>query len=177
MAVHLKNEALMCKVFPYNLGLVAMRWFDGLEERSISSFQELTRAFGARFVTYSRVPHPLDSFLSMAMRKGETLKTYSNRYWEMFNEIDGNFDVIAINTFKVGLPTEHNLRKSLTRKLAQSVHQLMDLIDEYKRVEEDHQQEKGKAKVITQDRRYFRPRYNNNRPRRDFARHIGPATA
>ena len=64
MVVHSKNEALMCKVFPSSLGPVAMRWFDGLEERSISSFQELTKVFGARFVTYSRVPRPLDSILS-----------------------------------------------------------------------------------------------------------------
>jgi len=47
MVVHSKNEALMCKVFLYILGPVAMRWFDGLEKGSISSFQELTRAFRA----------------------------------------------------------------------------------------------------------------------------------
>ena len=53
--------------------------------------------------------------------------------------------------------------------------QLMDQIDEYKRVEEDQQQGKGKVKVIPQDQRDFRPeRYNNNRPRRDFAGHTGP---
>ena len=80
MVVHLKNEALMCKVFPSSLGVVAMRWFYGLEEGSISSFQELTRAFRARFVTCSKVLRPLDSLPSMAMREGETLKTYSNRY-------------------------------------------------------------------------------------------------
>ena len=34
----------------------------------------------------------------------------------MFNDIDGDFDEIAIRTFKVGLPTEHGLRKSLTGK-------------------------------------------------------------
>ena len=80
MAIHSKNEALMCKVFSSNLGLVAMRWFDGLEEGSINSFKELTRAFRARFVTCSGVPRPLNSLLSMIMREGETLKTYSNRY-------------------------------------------------------------------------------------------------
>ena len=47
MAVHSRNKALMCKVFSSSLGPVAMRWFDGLEEDSISSFQELTKAFGA----------------------------------------------------------------------------------------------------------------------------------
>jgi len=70
----------MCKMFPSSLGLMAMRWFDGLREDSISSFKELTRVFGARFVTYSRVPQPLDSLLSIAMREGETLKMYSDRY-------------------------------------------------------------------------------------------------
>ena len=62
----------------------------------------------------------------MVMREGETLKTYSNRYWETFNEIDGDFEDVAIRMFKVGLPTEHELRKSLTKKLAQSMRQLMD---------------------------------------------------
>ena len=71
------------------------------------------------------------------MRERETLKTYSNKYCEMFNKIDGDFDNVAIRTFKVSLPTEHDLRKSLTKKPIKSVHRLMDRIDEYKRVEED----------------------------------------
>ena len=56
MVVHSKNETLMCKVFPSSLGPMAMRWFDGLKEGSINSFKELSRAFGARFVTCNRVP-------------------------------------------------------------------------------------------------------------------------
>ena len=104
-----------------------------------NSFKKLTRAFGARFVTCSRVLRPLDSLLSMAMREGETLQTYADRYWEMFNKIDGNFDDVAIRTFKVGLPVEHDLKKSLTRKPVRSVRRLMDRIDEYKWVEEDQQ--------------------------------------
>ena len=76
---------------------------------------------------------------------------------------------MAINTFKAGLPAEHDLRKSLTSKPVASVRQLMDRIDKYKRVEEDQLQRKGKAKVIPQKRKDFRSdRYNNNRPRKDF---------
>ena len=55
----------------------------------------------------------------------------------MFNEIDGDYDDVAINTFKVGLPAKHGLRKSLTDKPVASMRQLMDRIDKYKRVEED----------------------------------------
>ena len=83
----------------------------------------------------------------------------------MFNEIDGDFDDVAIRTFKVGLSTEHGFRKSLTGKPTTNVCQFMDRIDKYKRVEEDQQQGKGKVKVVLQERRDFRSnRYNNNRP-------------
>ena len=80
MAIHSKNEVLMCKIFPSSLGLMAMRWFNGLKENSIDYFKKFTRAFGARFITCSRVPQPLGSLLSMSMREGETLKAYSDRY-------------------------------------------------------------------------------------------------
>ena len=63
----------------------------------------------------------------------------------MYNEIEGNYDDVTISTFKRGLLTEHGLRKSLTRKPITNVHQLMDRIDKYKRVEEDQQTRKGKS--------------------------------
>ena len=104
------------------------------------------------------------------MREGETLKAYSDRYWEMYNEIEGNYEV-AISTFKRGLSIEHGLRKSLTGKLVTNMRQLMDRIDKYKRVEEDQQTRKGKAKVVPQERRDFRSDKfnNNNRLRRDYS--------
>ena len=84
------------------------------------------------------------------------MKAYAERYWEMFNEIDGDFDEIATRTFKIGLPSEHGLRKSLIGKPVTSLRQLMDRVDKYKRTEDDQQQGKGKAKVIPQEMRDFR---------------------
>ena len=50
----------------------------------------------------------------------------------------------------------------------------MDRIDKYKKVKEDQQQGKQKAKFIPQERRDFKSdRYNNNRPRRDFVGQSG----
>ena len=62
----------------------------------------------------------------MSMQEGETLKAYSDRYWEIFNEIDGSYEDVVISTFKAGLPAEHDLRKSLTGKPVTSVRLLMD---------------------------------------------------
>ena len=80
MAVHSRDEVLMCKIFPSSLSSMAMRWFNGLKENSIDSFKKLTQSFGARFITCSRVPLPLGSLLTMSIRDGETLKAYTDRY-------------------------------------------------------------------------------------------------
>lgn len=83
--------------------------------------QETHPGFWCSLITCSRVPRPLGSLLSMSMREGETLKAYSNRYWEMFNEIEGKYDDVVISTFKAGLSAEHDLRKSLTGKPVTSI--------------------------------------------------------
>ena len=127
----------MCRVFLSSLGPMPMKWFDGLKTNSISSFRKLTKLFCSRFITCSRVPQPPYSLLSMLVREGESVKAYTERYWEMFNEIDGDFDDVAIITFKVGLPSEHGLRKSLMGKLVTSLRQLKDIVDKYKRIEND----------------------------------------
>ncbi|XP_065618332.1 uncharacterized protein LOC136062759 [Quercus suber] len=137
MAVYSRDETLMCKVFPSSLRPVAMRWFDSLKTDSINSYKELTQVFGSRFVTCRRVARPLSSLLSLSMQEGETLKAYSDRYWEIFNDIEGNFDAMALDTFKLGLSTDHGLRTSLSGKPVTNMRQLMDRIEKYKRVEED----------------------------------------
>ena len=80
MVVHSQDEALMCRVFSSILGPMSMRWFDGLRTNSISSFKKLTQSFCSRFITCSRVPQLLDSLLSMSIRKGKSVKAYSERY-------------------------------------------------------------------------------------------------
>ena len=75
------------------------------------------------------------------------MKAYAERYWETFNEIDGDFDEVAIRTFKVGLPSEHGLRKSLTGKLVTSLRQLMDQVDKYRGLKTINNKGKGKEKL------------------------------
>ena len=85
--------------------------------------------------------------MSMSMRERESVKAYLDRYWEMFNKIDGDFDDVAIKNFKVGLPSEHGLRKSLTGKLVTSLRQLIDQVDKYKRIKETNNKEKGRLRL------------------------------
>jgi len=65
----------------------------------------------------------------------------------MFNKIYGDFDDVTISTFKFGLLAEQGLRKCLTGKPITSVRQLIDWINKYKRVEEDQQQARERARL------------------------------
>lgn len=94
----------MCRIFPSSLGEVALRWFDRLEHRSIYFWRELSREFTTCFITNTRKPKEVDSLMALTMKSGETLKSYSPRYWEMYNEIDRYGEDLAIRQFSFGLP-------------------------------------------------------------------------
>ncbi|XP_075670430.1 uncharacterized protein LOC142640241 [Castanea sativa] len=100
-------------------------------------------------MTCSRVPQPMDVLLSMKMGAGETLRSYANRYWELYNEISEGNEKITASTFRMGLPEESGLRESLTRRPPKDMRQLMRRIKEYKRLEDDRLQTKGKAPIIS----------------------------
>ena len=114
MALYSRNDGLMCKAFPFSLGPTAIMWFNGLKKGSIHNFEELIQAFGARFVTCSRVPQSINSILSMSMGEGETLRSYSDWYWELYNEIDRKYSEVVASTFKLGLPLNFELKGFLT---------------------------------------------------------------
>ena len=88
-------------------------------------------------MTCSRVPQPMDVLLSMKMGAKETLRSYTSRYWELYNEIDGGNEKIVASTFRLGLPKDSKLRESLTRRPPEDMRQLMRHIEEYKRLKDD----------------------------------------
>ena len=146
ISLHIHNDVLMCTVFPSSLGPIALMWFNGLWKGSIHNLAELIQEFSARFMTSSRVPQLVDALLSMKMRVGETFHSYASRYWELYNEIGGGNEKIAASTFKLGLPKDSELRESLTRRLLKDMRQLMRCIEDYKCLEDNRLQNKGKAR-------------------------------
>ena len=58
----------------------------------------------------------MNALLSMKMRVRKTLRSYASRYWELYNEIGGGNEKIAVSTFKMGLSKDSKLRDSLMRR-------------------------------------------------------------
>ena len=162
MSLYNQNDALMCKVFPSKHGSTALRWS---RKGSIHNFGELIQKFGARFMTCSRVPQPVDVLLSMKMGIGKIFWSYANRYWELYNEIGGGNEKVATSTFRLGLPEDSKLRESLTIRPPENMRWLIRHVEEYKRLEDDRQQSKGKAPTTLRARRELRIQEPNARTR------------
>ena len=90
----------------------------------------------------------MDALLSIKMRVGETLRSYANRYWELYNKISGGNEKITASTFRMGLPEDSELRELLTKRPPEDMRQLVRRIEEYKRLEGDWLQNKGKAPLL-----------------------------
>ena len=137
MAFYSGNNSLMCRIFPSSLGEVALRWFDRLKHGSIHFWKELSEAFTTLFITNTRKPKEVDSLMALAMKSGESLKSYSARYWEIYNEIDMCGEDLAVRQFKFGLLVGSKMRQSLTKKPPPNMAKLMSRIEQHVRVEED----------------------------------------
>jgi len=94
----------------------------------------------------------MDSLLLIKMRVDETLRSYASRYWELYNEIGWGNEKIAASTFRIGLPEDSELQESLTKRPPEDMRQLMRRIEEYKRLEDDWLQSKGKALLLNSPR-------------------------
>jgi hypothetical protein len=137
MALYNGNYAFMCRIFPSSLGEVTLRWFDRLEHGSICSWRELSKAFTTCFITNTKKPKEVDSLMALIMKSGETLKSYSSKYWETYKEIDRYGEDLAIRQFRFGLPQGCRKRQYLTKNPLLSMADLMSRIEQHIRVEED----------------------------------------
>lgn len=62
---------------------------------------------------------------------------------------------VAASTFRLGLPEDSELGDSLTMRPLEDMHQLMRRIEEFKRLEDDLLQGKGKASATSQYRKEY----------------------
>lgn len=99
MAYWFSDDVVMCRMVPVSLGDTALRWFIRLPPGRIDNFRELTKQFTTRFITSSRVVKGLEALTNLKKRMDETLREYSSRYWETYQETEDCDMRFALNTF------------------------------------------------------------------------------
>ena len=107
MALWSHHDALMCKVCPFFLDHLRLKWFHKITFGSIESFVQLFKSFVARFVINMR--HTKAQVLFSQSERNEMLRNYSRRYWELYNEIDGCSEKLAVVSYELTLTPEEML--------------------------------------------------------------------
>jgi hypothetical protein len=99
------NEDHMVGYFPLVMGKAPLLWLDNLPVECITSWATLSCLFTTNYqATYNR-PGNTHHFARVRMRRDETLREYTNRYFENRNTLAGvkDEDVIAYYKKYVGL--------------------------------------------------------------------------
>ncbi|XP_057719637.1 uncharacterized protein LOC130934064 [Arachis stenosperma] len=74
------SDAIRCKAFPTTLTKTAIKWFNTLPPRSITSFDDLAKKFLARFsIQKDKAKHAL-SLLGIKQGDRESLRSYMERF-------------------------------------------------------------------------------------------------
>ena len=74
------SDKIMCRAFPTNLRGLARIWFNQLETGSIDTFAQLSQAFIDNFIGGRRSARPANYLLNIRQRKGESLRSYMQRF-------------------------------------------------------------------------------------------------
>jgi hypothetical protein len=97
------NEDHMAGYFPLVMGKAPLMWLDNLPAECITSWATLSRLFTTNYqATYNR-PGNTHHLARVQMRRDETLREYTNRYFENRNTLAGVKDDDVIAYYKKGI--------------------------------------------------------------------------
>ncbi|GFY91124.1 hypothetical protein Acr_07g0013200 [Actinidia rufa] len=148
MALWNHMDALMCRVIPFSLGDLGLKWFDKLPAGSIKNFYQLTESFVTWFVINTKAPKAVGKLLTLKKGKKESIREYSKRYWETYNEIEECFEEMAVASYKLGLAPGDRLWENLTLDPPTDLLDLMSRVEMFARLEDDvRKAERAEGKV------------------------------
>ena len=136
MAQYINNDALLCLNFPQTLGDLGSRWFDRLPAASISSFNELSKAFSRQFLGNVYRKKLVAHLSQLKQGKDETLKKYLGRLGQEVSEIGSANDEAIVAAFINNLQNGQ-LSFDLRRARLTSYANMMDIAGGYALAEEE----------------------------------------
>ncbi|XP_057723368.1 uncharacterized protein LOC130939266 [Arachis stenosperma] len=130
------SDATRCKAFPTTLSKAAMKWFDSLPPRSVTSFEDLSKKFLMRFsIQKDKVKHA-PSLLGVKQEVGEPLRDYMERFNKACLEIqDLSTEAVIIglvNGLREGL-----FSQSISKRHPTSLSDVQERVEKYINMEKN----------------------------------------
>ncbi|XP_042423281.1 uncharacterized protein LOC122010878 [Zingiber officinale] len=133
--LHQYSDAIKCRVFLNTLSGLALKWFDGLPQGSITCFLDFKMAFLRRFASskkYQKMDHCL-----FALKQGltEPLRSYINRFNQVAQDVPTATSEILMSAFSHGLG-EGEFFRDLIKNPARNFDEMVEKVACYIKVEE-----------------------------------------
>jgi hypothetical protein len=122
------NEDHMAGYFPLVMGKAPLLWLDNLPAECITSWATLSRLFTTNYQATYNHPSITHHLARVRMRRDETLREYTNRYFENRNTLAGVKDEDVIAYYKKGI-TNSKLFEKIHEADAHTIGDLMAYVD------------------------------------------------
>ncbi|XP_015964659.1 uncharacterized protein LOC107488424 [Arachis duranensis] len=130
------SDATRCKAFPTTLTKAAMKWFDSLPPRSVTSFEDFSRKFLMRFsIQKDKVKHAL-SLLGVKQEVRKPLRDYMERFNKACLEIQNLHTEAVIIDLVNGLREGH-FSQSILKRHPTSLSDVPERAEKYINMEEN----------------------------------------
>jgi hypothetical protein len=118
------NEDHMVGYFPLMMGKTPLLWLDNLPTECITSWATLSQLFTTNYQATYNHPGNTHHVSRVRMRRDETLREYTNRYFENHNTLAGVKDEDVIAYYKKGV-TNIKLFEKIHKADAHTIANLM----------------------------------------------------
>ena len=88
MILNVRDDRLLCKIFPASLKGLALAWFHKLLRGSINTFDELWAAFVSQYLCSVRQKGNISSLQSILKREDESIRDFTHRFEQVVQKID-----------------------------------------------------------------------------------------
>ncbi|XP_016192854.1 uncharacterized protein LOC107633769 [Arachis ipaensis] len=130
------SDATRCKAFPTTLTKAAMKWFNSLPPRSVTSFDDLSRKFLMQFSIQKDKVNHAPSLLGVKQEVGEPLKDYVERFNKACLEIQDLPTKAVIMGLVNGL-REGPFSQSISKRHLTSLSDVQERAEKYINMEEN----------------------------------------
>jgi hypothetical protein len=118
----------MAGYFPLVMGKAPLLWLNNLPAECITSWATLFHLFTTNYQVTYNYPGNTHHLARVRMRRDETLREYTNRYFRNCNTLAGVKDEDVIAYYKKGI-TNINLFEKIHEADAHTIGDLMDYVD------------------------------------------------
>ena len=113
MNLNVRNDHLLCKVFPTSLQGSVLAWFHRLPRNSVNSLSELWTIFISQYICSVRQKRNISSLQTIIRQKEETIRDFIKRFGQAIQQVKVySMDAILQNfrkSFESSTPFFHSL--------------------------------------------------------------------